>query len=176
MEILLWVLIILLVISILISMRTQKSMNEKIQILVKELDDKKLEVERDKSAIWKRNQEIQDLRSKLADVKKEGNADLDIFSVNTEEVERILRVIDKDYSVTINSKKYLLKIFIFFLITNKIFLTIDDIKQNKKSLKENTSVVRKYVVYSNVIKDSKERIELGNSLFSLILYHKEKKA
>ena len=35
MEILLWVLIILLVISILISMRTQKSMNEKIQILVK---------------------------------------------------------------------------------------------------------------------------------------------
>ena len=107
MEILLWVLIILLVISILISMRTQKSMNEKIQILVKELDDKKLEVERDKSAIWKRNQEIQDLRSKLADVKKEGNADLDIFSVNTEEVERILRVIDKDYSVTINSKKYL---------------------------------------------------------------------
>ena len=54
MDILLWVLIALLVILVLISMKTQKSMNKKIQILAKELEDKRLEVERDKSAIWKR--------------------------------------------------------------------------------------------------------------------------
>lgn len=174
-KVLLWITVVILLIAIFISEKLQRAQKKKLDALNKLVRDKELEIERNKADIWKRNQEIQNLKNKVADIKKNENFALDMFSSDKEDLEKILRIIERDYSITIASKKYLIKLLAFFLITNHSMLSIEDLKTNKKTLMDNTKTLRRYIIYGNTASSNKERLEIGNALLSLILYNKRSK-
>ena len=83
-KVLLWITVVILLIAIFISEKLQRAQKKKLDALNKLVRDKELEIERNKADIWKRNQEIQSLKNKVADIKKNENFALDVFSSDKE--------------------------------------------------------------------------------------------